>query len=319
MSEQESIPLLSVVVSVYNEEEALPNFWKVLKAELEQLTWRYEVIFVNDGSMDESRTILYQFAEADPTVRVVQFSKNFGHEAAMLAGIDHSKGNAVVCLDSDLQHPPSKIPEMLAAYERGYHVVNMVRTKREDQGAMKGLTVKLFYWFLNKISPVRFEANASDFFLISKKVARVLKTEYRERTRFIRGVIQIVGFEKTTVEYEAVSREEGESKYSLYKLMVLSVEAIVAFSRVPLHLGLVMGLICAVLGLGVGGYTIVMKFIDPDVPAGITTIIVLMSFLFAVLFFLIGIMGVYIGYIFEEIKRRPIYIVDEVKQQSTDE
>jgi dolichol-phosphate mannosyltransferase len=312
--------LLSVVVSVYNEEDALPGFWTALKAELDKIpAWNKEVIFVNDGSHDESDEILADLASKHSEIKAVHFSRNFGHEAAMLAGIDTAKGDAIVCMDSDLQHPPECIAEMLKEFDDGHHIVNMVRTQRADHGFFKRGLSKLFYWFLNKISPVHFEPNASDFFLVSKKVAKILRKEYRERTRFLRGYIQVLGFKKTTVEFQAPARSEGESKYSFYKLMLLSTEAIVAFSRMPLHIGLLAGIICAFIGLLVGIGSLVVWLGGWYVPPGYTTAIVLFSFLFSILFFLIGIMGVYLGYVFEETKKRPIYIIDEIVQQHSDE
>ena len=305
--------LLSVVVSVYNEEESLPAFWPALKAVLDTIEGNKEVIFVDDGSVDESIEILKKLAADEAEIRVISFSRNFGHEAAMLAGVDAAKGEAVICMDADLQHPPEKIPEMLVAWKEGNHIVNMVRKSRSDHNFFQRAASSMFYWFINRISPVRFEPNASDFFLISRKVAKVLKKEYRERTRFLRGYIQIVGFSKTKLTFDAGAREAGESKYGFGKLLILSAEAIVAFSRVPLHLGLIGGIVCALGGFVVIIYTLYTKFFSDDpMPAGYATIIILMSFLFSFLFFLIGIMGVYIGYIFEESRKRPIYIVDEV-------
>jgi glycosyltransferase involved in cell wall biosynthesis len=312
--------LLSVVVSVYNEEDALPGFWAALCTELNKIAgWDKEVIFVNDGSVDESDEILAELAKNNSEIKAVNFSRNFGHEAAMLAGIDTATGDAIVCMDSDLQHPPECIAEMLAAFDEGHHIVTMVRTQRADHGFFKRGLSNFFYWFLNKISPVHFEPNASDFFLVSKKVAKILRKEYRERTRFLRGYIQVLGFKKTKVEFAAPARSEGESKYSFYKLMLLSTEAIVAFSRMPLHIGLLAGMICAFIGLLVGLGSLIVWLGGWYTPPGYTTAIVLFSFLFSILFFLIGIMGVYLGYVFEETKKRPIYIIDEIIEQDSHE
>lgn len=301
---------ISIVVSVYNEEDVLLAFWEKLNSILIDINYDKEIIFVNDGSVDNSKQILTTIASEDSHVKHISFSRNFGHEAAMLAGIDSSTGDIVICLDSDLQHPPEKINDMINAYLDGYDIANMVRVERKDGGLYKRITSKLFYSILNKISPINFEQNASDFFMISKRVANILKTEYRERARFIRGFIQSVGFKKTTIEFVANARVGGESKYSFYKLLILSMSAIVSFSKMPLYLGLVMGVICSIFSLIVGIYSIVMKIIG-NVPPGYTTTVVLISILFAVQFFLIGIIGVYIGYMFEENKKRPIYIIDE--------
>ena len=301
---------LDIIVSVFNEEESLPGFRDALFSVLKKAGFSWKVIFVNDGSSDASADILDAFAKEHHNVAVIHLSRNFGHEAAMLAGIDASRADAVICMDADLQHPPEAIPEMIRAFDQGFGVVNMVRDKREDAGVFKKITSSIFYAFINRISPVKFERNASDFFLISARVAKLLKEEFRERTRFIRGYTQIVGFRKTTLRFTATSRMKGKSKYGFYRLMLLTSGAIATFSRLPLHLGLLMGIISAIFALVVSAYSIIMK-IAGYAPPGYTTIIVFISVMFAIQFFLIGILGLYIGYIFEENKKRPIYIVDK--------
>lgn len=305
-----SLNLLTLVVSVYNEEDSLQFFWDTASKVLRACDFDYEILFVNDGSIDSSLEILKALAASNSDVRVINFSRNYGHEAAMLAGIDHAKGDAIICMDADCQHPPSIIPKMVQKYKDGVDAVNMIRTARNDAGLMKRITSKLFYKFLNKISPVHFHENASDFFLISHKIATVIKKDFRERTRFLRGIIQIVGFKNDQIEFEAVSRQAGESKYSFSKLLILSMSAIVSFSKVPLYLGLVLGSIFSLIAIIVGIYSMVMFLID-DVPPGYTTLVVFIAFSFAILFFLIGIIGMYIGYMFDESKKRPIYVVDE--------
>jgi len=309
-SSKRELKKISIIVSMFNEEDVILLFWNTLNLVLEEIQYEREVIFVNDGSVDNSRIIINDICAKHTHVKNIHFSKNFGHEAAMLAGIDKSTGDVIICLDADLQHPPDKIFAMIKAYNDGYDIVNMVRKERHDGGLYKRLTSKVFYFMLNKISPIKFEQNASDFFMISKRVANILKSEYRERARFIRGFIQSVGFKKTTIEFTANARIGGKSKYSFFKLLILSTVAIVSFSKIPLYLGLLMGIICSVFSLIVGIYSIVMRIFG-NVPPGYTTTVVLISVLFAVQFFLIGIIGVYIGYLFDENKKRPIYIIDE--------
>ncbi len=310
MSESGAQPRkLDIVVSVFNEEEMLEPFFLKLQESLREVSWNWRVIFVNDGSTDRSAEVLNHLAKNHSGVAVIHFSRNFGHEAAMLAGVDASNGSACICMDADLQHPPSEIVAMLNAFEEGYEVVNMTRASRSDGGMLKKLSSALFYSIINRLSPVKFERNASDFFLISSRVVKLLKTEYRERTRFIRGYTQIVGFKRTSLVYHAGTRDFGKSKYGFYRLMLLTSGAIVTFSRLPLHLGILMGVISAFFALGVTVYSIIMK-IAGQAPPGYTTIIVFISVMFAIQFFLIGILGLYIGYIFEENKKRPIYIID---------
>ena len=278
---------------------------------LPALTWDYELLFVNDGSADRSLEILKGFAKESDHVRVVNFSRNYGHEAAMIAGVDYAQGDAVVCLDADLQHPLECIQPIIDAFEDGYNIVNMVRTKNQDAGWIKKVTSSAFYRVLNLLSPVKFQNNASDFFAFDSKVLKVMREEYREKIRFLRGFIQNVGFNKTTIEFEAASRVAGESKYSLKKLLQFSIHTLFSFSDMPLKLGVYTGVVTAVFGFILMIYTIVNKVLF-NVPAGYSTIIVFMSFMFAMLMIIIGVIGEYIAILFTEIKDRPIYIVDEV-------
>lgn len=300
---------LSVVVSVYNEEAALKQSYREIKKVLETISWDYEILFVNDGSSDNSLEVLEGLAAGDGKVKVIEFSRNFGHEAAMIAGLDYSEGDAIVCMDADLQHPPECIPEIIKKLEEGYEVISMVRTRNKSAGLVKNITSSGFYWLINAISDVHFESNASDFFVISRHVADVLKESYREKVRFLRGYVQNVGFKKTTLNYEAGERVAGESKYSLKKLFVFSVNTILCFSNMPLKLGIYAGVFSGLLGLVVMIYTL---FTRSGAPSGYATIVVLICFMFAMLFFIVGIIGEYISILFSELKDRPIYIVDKV-------
>lgn len=302
---------ISVVVSVYNEELALEMFFEETTKILKEMDWDYELIFVNDGSQDGSYDILKKFVTMSDKVRVVNFSRNFGHEAAMLAGVDYASGDGVVCMDADLQHPPAYIPKITEAFDSGYNVVNMVRTKNKDAGIIKRITSGAFYKVLNWMSPVKFENNASDFFAFDAKVMKVMKTEYRERIRFLRGFVQNVGFRRTTIEFEAAKRVAGESKYSIKKLFKFSIHTLFSFSDLPLKLGVYSGIVTALFGIILMVYTIINKVLY-NVPAGYSTIIVFLSFMFAVLMVIIGVIGEYISILFTEIKERPIYLVDEM-------
>lgn len=302
--------LLSVVVSVYNEEEALAQFYQVTEGILNTISWDYELVFVNDGSRDQSLSILNRLADSNSKVKVVSFSRNFGHEAAMIAGIDYSQGDGIICMDADLQHPPACIPEIIRRFEAGYEVINMVRTKNESAGWFKNMASSAFYKLINALSDVKFESNASDFFAISRNVAAVLKENYREKVRFLRGYVQNVGFSKTTIEYEARARVAGESKYSIRKLFQFSVNTIVCFSNLPLKLGIFAGIFAGFLGLVVLVYTL---FTRSGAPSGYATIVILNCFMFAFLFLIVGIIGEYISILFTELKDRPIYIVQNTR------
>ena len=308
-----SLRKLSVVVSVYNEEKALREFYKETNKILEQIKnsgWEHELIFVNDGSADNSLSILEELVKEDHDVKLISFSRNFGHEAAMIAGIDHSTGDVIICMDADLQHPPECIPQIIEKFSAGYEVINMVRIKNKSAGLVKNITSSGFYWLINHISDVHFEPNASDFFAISSHVAQVLKDNYREKVRFLRGYVQNVGFKKTNIEYEARARVAGESKYSIKKLFIFSINTILCFSNMPLKLGIYAGVFSAALGVLVMVYTLCTR---QGAPSGYATIVVLLCFMFAMMFLLIGIIGEYIAILFTELKDRPVYIVEKTE------
>lgn len=302
---------VSIIVSVFNEEQGIKNFHQALSHELSQLNDSVEVLYVNDGSTDASLKLLEEITTNSNQVKVISFSRNYGHEAAMIAGIDNAKGEFVICLDADLQHPPALIPDMIAKAKEGADVVLMKREERQDGGLIMKMFSAIFYSILNRVSPLKFEKNASDFFLISSKISSVLRKDYRERIRFLRGYIQHVGFRRAYITYNAPERVSGESKYNMGSLVSLSTEAITSFSKLPLRLGIGLGIVGMFLSLIIGTYSLVMHFID-DTPAGYTTMILTLTVVASLQFILIGFIGIYIGYLFDEIKNRPIYLIDKV-------
>ncbi|MFV0239068.1 MAG: glycosyltransferase family 2 protein [Lacrimispora sphenoides] len=306
---------ISVVVSCYNEELALDQFYQETARILNKLNWDYELIFVNDGSQDGTMKILDGLSRKDKKVKVISFSRNFGHEAAMIAGLDYSSGDGIVCMDADLQHPPQYLPEIVRKLEEGYDVINMVRTKNESAGWFKNFASSAFYHLINVLSDVKFEPNASDFFVISRRAGEVLRDNYREKVRFLRGYVQNIGFNRTTIEYEAGIRVAGESKYSIKKLMTFSLNTIMCFSNLPLKLGIYAGCGAGILGIIMMIYTI-WSWARVGTPNGYATTIVLICFMFSVLFLIVGIIGNYIAILFAELKDRPIYIVGETKNFS---
>ena len=301
---------MSIVVSVYNEEDSLESFYEVASRYIKNLDMDYELIFVNDGSVDKSEEIIREFAKKDDRVKALLFSRNFGHEAAMIAGIDYAGGDYIVCMDADLQHPPSILKDIIFKFNEGYDIINMIRTSNTDAGLIKNITSSIFYSGINLLSKNKLEKNASDFFAISKKVANVLRKDYREKVRFLRGYVQNIGFKKTSLPYVAQKRVAGHSKYSLHKLLKFSMDTILCFSDMPLKLGLYAGTFSIFLGLLMAIYTIV-TWARVGTPNGYATIIVLLCFMFAMLFLIVGIIGQYIAILFTELKNRPIYIVDE--------
>lgn len=304
--------LLSLVVSAYNEEAGLETFYQTTREYGEALAakgWDYEFVFVNDGSRDRTGEILDDLAARDAAhVRVLHFSRNFGHEAAMTAGLDYATGDGLVFMDADLQHPPKYLADIADQFDAGYQVISMVRTENKTAGLLKNITSGGFYWLINRMSEVHLEANASDFFAITRPVQQVLTKNYREKVRFLRGYVQNVGFRKTTISYEAAPRVAGSSHYSIRKLFVFAMNTIMCFSNMPLKLGIFAGLFSGFLGLIVLIYTLVTR---DGAPSGYATIVVLLCFMFAVLFIVVGIIGEYIAVLFEELKDRPIYIVED--------
>ncbi len=301
---------ISIVVSVYNEQQSLESFYKTARSVAEECSWDYELIFVNDGSSDKSGEILRAFAQENPKVRVINFARNFGHEAAMIAGIDHAQGDGIVCMDADLQHPPEYINQIIGKFEEGFQVITMVRTENEDTGFFRKSAAGIFYKTLNLLSDVNFSENASDFFAVSADAARVLKEDYREKVRYLRGYVQSLGFEKTSLEFRAAKRVAGESKYSILKLIRFSFDTMCSFSLSPLKVGFLFALVTAAAGIICGVFGILTALNGGSYLFLALTAVICV--LFAVLFAVLGIIGQYLGIILREIKDRPVYIVKDI-------
>ena len=302
---------VSLIVSVYNEEKGLRDFYRVTKEVLSGIPgYEFQVLFVNDGSTDRSGEILSELRSVDPeTVKVIEFSRNFGHEAAMCAGLDYADGDFLIFMDADLQHPPKCIPRILSAFENGAEVISMVRTENKDAGFIKNVTSGLFYGLINKLSTAHMEPGASDFFAMAKAPAEVLRHNFREKIRFLRGYVQNIGFNKVNISYEAAPRVAGESHYSIAKLWRLCINTIVCFSDVPLKAGIFAGLLSGLFGIILIIYTLATR---QGAPSGYATIVIVLCFMFAVLFVLLGIIGQYIAVIYTELKDRPIYIIKDI-------
>lgn len=303
---------VSLIVSVYNEEKGLRDFYRVTKEVLSGIPgYEFQVLFVNDGSTDKSGEILSELRSVDPeTVKVIEFSRNFGHEAAMCAGLDYADGDFLIFMDADLQHPPKCIPRILSAFENGAEVISMVRTENKDAGLIKNVTSGLFYGLINKLSTAHMEPGASDFFAMAKAPAEVLRHNFREKIRFLRGYVQNIGFNKVNISYEAAPRVAGESHYSIAKLWRLCINTIVCFSDVPLKAGIFAGLLSGLFGIILIIYTLATR---QGAPSGYATIVIVLCFMFAVLFVLLGIIGQYIAVIYTELKDRPIYIIKDIR------
>lgn len=305
---------LSIIVSVFNEEAVLKAFLSKTIEVLNVIEYKYEIIFVNDGSQDKSEEILNEFAAQDERIRVIHFSRNFGHEAAMIAGLDYAVGDIMICMDADLQNPPEEIPRILAQYELGYEVILMARLENKDAGISKNITSRLFYGVFNAVSSVKFEQNVSDFFGVSKRVVRVLRQNYREVNRYLRGYVQNVGYKRVILEYRASERAGGQSKYSFKKLFNVAMEALTCFSRTPLRAGLYVGGISGVSSVFLIFYYVIAYFINGQ-GNGMILLCFFLFLFFTVLFLVLGIMGEYIAVLLTEVKDRPIYLIRDIKNK----
>jgi polyisoprenyl-phosphate glycosyltransferase len=302
--------LLSVVCPVYKEAEVIRDFYAALVAVLNNLRdYDYEVIFAADRSPDRTHEILDAIAATNAKVKVLHLSNRFGHQMSLLAGIDHSQGDAIVMMDSDLQHPPELIPALLEKHKEGFDLVLTLRQYSKDSGILRTWTSTLFYRVINVLSDIPIAPNAADYRLISKRVADVFRTQIRERNQFIRGLVGWVGFSSCYVPFEVQGRGGGKSKYSVGRLLHFAIDGVVSFSKKPLQMFLVLGLLIAGLALLHAGYTVMLYFFNATMPSGWATLSVIVSFLSGMNLAGIGVLGLYIGAIFDEVKGRPHYVI----------
>lgn len=305
-------PLISVVIPVFNEEECLPEFLRRILTLRESLNERSdcEFLFVDDGSSDRSLELLKEAALVESDIKIISFTRNFGHQIAITAGIDVARGDYVVIIDSDLQDPPELIALMYDLALTGYDVVYGKRRRRAGETLFKKLTATVFYRLLSYMCEIDIPTDTGDFRLISRRVVEAFK-QMRERHRFVRGMIPWVGFRVISLEYDRDQRYAGETKYPFRKMIVFASNAILSFSNKPLTLAVRMGLVMIFLGLTLAAYMVYLKlFTEIPVP-GVTAILLSISLFSGVQIFLIGIVGEYIARIFEEVKRRPLYLVLE--------
>ena len=303
---------LTVIAPVYNEEEVILDFYRELKKELEGLSgYRTTILFSVGRGTDKTLDILKEVAEKDRAVRVLYLSARCGHQMQLLAGIDHADTDAVIMMDSDLQHPPSLIQKLLLEFEKGNDVVYTVREETLNQPVLRKLCSDIFYSVLNRISDVHISGNAADFRLISRRVGDVLKKDIRERSMFLRGIVPWIGFNQTAVPFVASPRRAGVSKYSLPRLITFGLSGVVSFSRKPLRITILAGLLFALFGFLYALFTIVQYLVLDSLPSGYATLVVLLSVFGGLQLIFLGIIGEYVGAIFDEVKKRPHYIVDE--------
>ena len=299
---------ISIVVPVFNEEDNLHEFHKQTTQVMQAENYDYNLIFVDDGSSDSSANILAELSAQDEHVEAYLLSRNYGHQMALTCGLDHADGDAVITMDGDLQHPPQLLPKLLRLWEQGNDIVQTKRLATEDAGFFKNITSKTYYKLINALSNVEITPGGSDFRLMDRKAVDAFKL-YRERARFIRGLVNTLGFRVTVLEFVAPPRFAGHSKFNLRKMLHFALDGITAFSNLPLRWAFYIGLVFGISSILLLGHVFYVKFVTNDAVPGWATTTVSVLFLGGIQLVGIGILGEYIGRIFEEIKHRPLYLV----------
>jgi len=302
--------VISVVVPVYNEEAVIHESYARLKKVLKGLDESYELIFVNDGSRDATPAIIRSICATDAHVRLIDFSRNFGHQTAITAGMDYASGEAVIVIDADLQDPPEVIPEMVAKWRQGFDVVYGQRARRKGETLFKRFTSAVFYRFLQNLTDIHIPVDTGDFRLIDRKVCDALKS-VKERNRYMRGIISWLGFKQTGVEFVREKRFAGETKYPLKKMLRFAFDAITSFSHKPLKLSTYVGVTVSLCGFAYLLVVIYLRLFTDSTITGWASMMAVTLCFNGVVLIMLGIIGEYIGRIYDEAKGRPLYVVRE--------
>lgn len=301
-------PTFSVVVPIWNEEQVIPELYRRIVSMMDSTNETWELVCVDDGSRDRSLSLLLDLHAKDPRVKVLQFSRNFSHQIAITAGADFAEGDAVIVMDADLQDPPEVVANMIAKWREGYEVVYAVRISRQGETFFKLWTASLFYRLLQRITDIQIPLDAGDFRLMDRRVVLTMR-QMREQHRFMRGLSSWVGFRQIGIEYERAERFAGETKYPLRKMLRLAISAITGFSYVPLQLATYVGFGLASISLIAILVTIVLRLSGSSFFLGQASTLVSVLFLGGVQLIFLGIIGEYLGRIYDEVKQRPLYIV----------
>ncbi|GHO45028.1 glycosyltransferase family 2 protein [Ktedonospora formicarum] len=309
----ETLPVYSVIAPVFNEEETLPHFYETVIHVMEQFKEDFELVLINDGSSDGTYTLMQELHAQDSRVRVVNFSRNFGHQIAISAGLDYARGQAVVIIDADLQDPPEVILELVKAWKEGAEVVYAQRTRRQGETLFKLATAAVFYRLIERITSIKIPRNTGDFRLLDRRVVNVM-IEMREQHRFMRGLSAWVGFKQVVVPYVRHERFAGTTKYPFMKMLKFSLDAITSFSYVPLKLATSFGFTLAIISL-IGIIIAAALRIFTGAISGQASTLILVLFLGGIQLIFLGIIGEYLGRIYDEVRKRPLYIVHDVLEQ----
>jgi len=302
--------MISIIVPAFNEKKNVSILCKKLEAILGSRTNNYEIIIVDDGSIDDTWSKIQQLSINSPHIQALKLSRNFGHQKALLAGFHAARGKAIITMDADLQHPPELVPILLDYWEKGYKVVNTIRITTENEGFFKKVTSKVFYRIFSWLTGISLKEGMADFRLIDAEVVKNIK-KINESHIFIRGLIQWMGFKAAEVSYHAPKRQNGSSKYTWCKMIRFAIVGITAFSVFPLRISIAIGLITSIFAFLELGYILIVSLIFKNAVPGWASIIGLISLLFGILFILLGMIGEYIGRIFEATKKRPMYIIEQ--------
>jgi polyisoprenyl-phosphate glycosyltransferase len=304
-------PLVSIIVPVFNESSNIMEFYFRVTRVMNQTGYGYEVVFINDGSKDDTLNKLQDLREKDHHIKIINLSRNFGKEIALTAGLDNCHGEAVIPIDADLQDPPEVIVELLAKWEEGYDVVYATRTMRDGETSMKKVTAHLFYKFIKKLTPIPIPQDTGDFRLMSRKVVNALK-ELREQHRFMKGLFSWVGFRQTSISYRREPRFAGKSKFNYWKLWNFAIEGITSFSFRPLQVATYLGFSISLFAIAFAFYLFITTLLKGNPVPGYPSLMVAVLFLGGVQLTTMGIIGEYIGRIYNESKRRPLYFVQDM-------
>jgi len=311
LKKNEGKPKIAVIIPCYNEEDNVKAVYDRLTEVLNSTNYQYDLIFIDDGSKDNTLNELLKLYEKDHKVKIIAFSRNFGKEIALSAGLDYADADAVIPFDADLQDPPEVILDLLSKFEEGYDVVNAVRSKRDGETFLTKFTSKAFYRIINKLTNIEIPQDVGDFRLVSKDALNAIKG-IRERKSFMKGIFAWVGFKTTSVYYERAPRHAGKTKWNYLKLIDLAIEGITSFSTVPLRLASLLGILVSLTAFLYAVWITISKLLYGNPVKGYPSMMVAILFLGGVQLITIGIIGEYIGRIYEEVKQRPLYIVKKV-------
>jgi glycosyltransferase involved in cell wall biosynthesis len=302
--------LISIIVPLYNEESNILPFYQKLDATINQIEHEFEILFVNDGSSDSSINILKKLQKKHKNISIIDLSRNFGKEIAITAGLDHCRGDAAVIMDADLQHPPYLIKELVDNWQDGYEVVYTVNDTREDEDFHKRSLTKAFYKILNLFSSYKIPENAGDFRLLDRKAIDAI-TKFREQHRFMKGLYSFIGYKQKAISYKPEMRYSGSTKWNYFKLINFAIEGITSFSSSPLRIATYLGIVCATFAFVYALEIIIQTIFYGNPVSGYPSIMVMILFLGGVQLICLGIIGEYIGRVFDETKTRPLYIIRE--------